>query len=298
MASRLSVGRKVSKSAKSSMNGLLAPHKIAHGPEEYPRVEVGRGLTVQLMLVTPEIAAEMLQKLGKKQRSQKQMHLKAIMDDMAAGRFRLNGETIIFAADGTLIDGQHRLTSCVKMGVSFWTLVVRGVPTENFTTIGSGAKRSGADALTALNYTNSRILAAAANLLCRYRDGVLSRERLVLSPTAIEAVMQDHPGLDTSARAVHRIAPLCHGAAAPAFCHYVLSQIDEDDASEFFDKLASLEGMKKGHPILSLAKRFIRGKHRPDNVVFMIFKAWNAWRQGKTLGNILVHEGERFPTPV
>lgn len=61
-------------------------------------------------VITPERAAEMLSK-NKSNRKINQANVRRIADDMLTGNYKLNGETIKFYADGTLADGQHRLTA-------------------------------------------------------------------------------------------------------------------------------------------------------------------------------------------
>lgn len=79
---------------------------------------------------------------------------------MQNGEWQLNGEAIVFAEGGRLIDGQHRLMACVYANVPFETLVVRGVQESVFTTIDKGRTRTHGDVLKISGITNSNQIAA------------------------------------------------------------------------------------------------------------------------------------------
>jgi hypothetical protein len=74
---------------------------------------------------------------------------------MAKREWRLNGETVKFADDGYLHDGQNRMMSCVRSGAPFTTHVIFGVPADSFDTIDTGKSRDGGDLLTSAGYTNT-----------------------------------------------------------------------------------------------------------------------------------------------
>src|SRR5215472_1800793 len=52
--------------------------------------------------------------------------------DMANGRWRLNGQGLIFDTDGKLVDGRHRLTAVAATGCTVQMLIVRGAKPEAF----------------------------------------------------------------------------------------------------------------------------------------------------------------------
>lgn len=59
----------------------------------------------------------------------------------------MNGETIVFGTSGSLLQGQHRLTACVRANVGFKTIIVRNVPDRVMYSIDRGKARSFADQL-------------------------------------------------------------------------------------------------------------------------------------------------------
>lgn len=81
---------------------------------------------------------------------------------MRRGEWKLNGETIVFADNGLLLNGQHRLHACIKAGREFDCFVVRGVPPSTFDTQDGGKPRSPSDALSIAGKKNYVKLSAGA----------------------------------------------------------------------------------------------------------------------------------------
>ncbi len=73
--------------------------------------------------------------------------------------WKLTGESVKFSKSGKLMDGYHRLTSCVRANTPFTTLVVFNV--DDNAPGDEGAPRGPADALTFAGYTRTNIRAAA-----------------------------------------------------------------------------------------------------------------------------------------
>lgn len=90
----------------------------------------GKEVTSTVMTITPEIAAQML-KLSKGNRRIDVRRVRNYAETMKAGKFTLNNDAICFNADGTLVNGHHRLTACIKCGIPFQALVNRNMPTNS-----------------------------------------------------------------------------------------------------------------------------------------------------------------------
>jgi hypothetical protein len=145
----------------------------------------------------------------------------AMARDMMAGKWRMNGDAIRVGADGTLFDGQHRLTACVQANVPFETLIVTGLSPEDRLTIDRGRPRTIGDALTMVQG-----VAGGKNVAATIRNLVIfAKQDLGASPTASEYVeiLELHPGiLDSVALATGA------GPARPALLaaiHYVGSKV-------------------------------------------------------------------------
>ncbi|MEJ7763905.1 MAG: hypothetical protein WKF86_00250 [Acidimicrobiales bacterium] len=100
--------------------------------------------------------------------------------DMAAGRWKMTGEAIKFDWNGTLRDGQHRLSAIVQSRVTLVVPVVRGLDPATQAFMDQGAARTASDALQLDGEKYPSILAAAAKLtlIRRLDQARASRERV------------------------------------------------------------------------------------------------------------------------
>lgn len=112
--------------------------------------------------ITPEAAAVMLQ-YAARNRPQKIKDIRRLSRAMIHRQFIANGETMVMACDGTLLDGQHRCLACVRCGVPFVTYVVFLPRTQDSTvmqTIDTGLVRTNADALAIYGASHVHLRAA------------------------------------------------------------------------------------------------------------------------------------------
>src|SRR5262245_49217746 len=92
--------------------------------------------------------------------------------DMASDDWGLNGATIIFASNGCILHGHHRLLAGVESGHSFRTHVVENVPHTAMKTIDTGVIRSMGDQLTIVGHSggSSSRLATALGVVWRWEQ--------------------------------------------------------------------------------------------------------------------------------
>lgn len=184
---------------------------------------------MQIMDVTPEMAAEWLKRNPMNRRIKKE-HLAQMVRDMKAGYWQFNGDAIRFDVDGNLIDGQHRLHSCVRSGVAFKTLVVRGLSSTVRDTIDSGAKRSNGDRFEMQGVPNGRHVAAMINQI-----GTLAfhEPRRVFTPSESDAIYRRHYAqIDISVKHANR-----SGAVPPVWLtslHFIGCYTGKEPLAEAF----------------------------------------------------------------
>jgi hypothetical protein len=94
--------------------------------------------------ITPQVAKAYLQK-NTSNRHIRESFVRYLANEMAAGRWKLTNQGIAFFKDGTLADGQHRLSAVVMSGSTVQMQVTRGMDTDAMPTIDTGVKRSIAD---------------------------------------------------------------------------------------------------------------------------------------------------------
>lgn len=120
--------------------------------------------------ITPDIARGYLQ-YNTYNRSLSNKAVDVLADQMQRGQWQMNGQAIIFADNGKLLDGQHRLYAIIKSGVAVETVVTRGISEEAFKTIDLTRGRSAGDIFTIAGVKNAKAIAAGLGRLALLEKG-------------------------------------------------------------------------------------------------------------------------------
>lgn len=268
-------------------------------------------------VITPEAASEMLScppATDIKQRRISDLHVDAMVRDIKNGEWVNNGESIIIAPSGFVLDGQHRLTAVVRSKTPIEATVVRGVPEYMLPKIGVGKKRSGADVLEMHGYKNAKMLASILQKLHRYYVlGLLSRDgrnENGLREYEYLSAVNKYPGaIQAASYAGNHHVKWLRGAIMGTMW-YITGEIDPNDRNDFFGSLISGEGLEQGSPILSLRERlfsialqketrgFSNTFYGESQTMALFVKAWNAYREGRLVKNLYFRNGEDFPRPI
>lgn len=268
--------------------------------------------TIQVETVTPEIAEQMLGK-NTHNRNMKAGNLKGMIADMKAGNWKFNGEPIKFAKDGTLLDGQHRLTAIVKSGIPQDMLIIRGLEKESQHTMDAGSMRSTSDALKLRGEKNYIPLAAGIKASVAWERGVRgfvgNASGGATRVTTSEALdyLEAHPECREYAQVAVKYKPHIAIPASALFLLWKLfSEIDPVDAHAFFERLANHDALS-GDPIYALDRALAEasrvGVRRSTGwKTAMAIKAWNKFRAGEQVQILRFTPGganpERFPEPI
>lgn len=277
-------------------------------PNQAPRqpilAAVPDGPVAQTVAVTPALAATWLQRNN----HNRNLRPRAVTDyarDMAAGTWRQNGEAIKFAHDGTLLDGQHRLTALIAANATVIMLIVTGLDPATQETMDAGRKRSTADAFGLRGEANAVILASVVKRVWQWDQGDY-RFSGNATPTTAEcaALLDEHPELRRSAEIAARVHQtfkyLPQSVVGTAHC--VFSRIDGAQAVWFFQRLGDGADLQLAHPILTLRTRAMseaadRRQLPPERHMAYLVRAWNAVREGRTLDRILQAPDAPMPMP-
>ena len=127
-------------------------------------------ITMKLERITPAIAEKYLRENTRNYRKIHKPTAKRYAEDMKAGRWETNGDTIVFDVNGVLKNGQHRLAAIVMSGVTVEIVVVRGVD-ENVEAYDMTYVRSAPQIANAKGLDVSKSALSAVNLLFFVRDG-------------------------------------------------------------------------------------------------------------------------------
>lgn len=151
-------------------------------------------------VITPTLAAVYLSRSGGS-RPLKRRRIEGLVSDIAAGRWVVNGEAIIFSDTGELIDGHHRLTAISKGNLAVQSLVVRNAPQASKATIDTGAARAAGDVLSINGVAQGRLVAAIVTVLVNLANGAPRS----VSPSHAEIVefVDRHPDIADAARAAY-----------------------------------------------------------------------------------------------
>lgn len=114
--------------------------------------------------VTPQMAAELLEK-NVKNRNVSKRQVAFLKNEILTGRFVFNGESIIIAEDGTLLDGQHRLIAVVEANLPIETVLIRDVPKEAQKTIDVGNSRTAANVMSMEDVKNPTAVATGIRMI-------------------------------------------------------------------------------------------------------------------------------------
>lgn len=260
-------------------------------------------LSFEIVTVTPDLAEKWLGK-NVKNRHISQRVVDKYAKAMAAGEWLLDGESIKFAVNGDLIDGQHRLKAVMESDRSISTFVVRGIPSVAQTVIDTGRARTAGDALGIAGFADSSNLAASARACILYEAGLLGMNSNVSHTATLTFVS----GNSMLAFAVARARTISRGSglrpAIAAMTFYELMKVDDEAAQEFFDRLADGVSLSSGSPILALRARLRTLKDErtalpPEALVSLVFRTWNAWRAKRSLASLpLYRQGELIACPV
>jgi hypothetical protein len=276
-----------------------------------PNIRESENVTIEKILITPEIASEMLNHNLRNRHIRRRLvdHYAEIME---RGEWLENGETIKFAKNGVLLDGQHRLLAIVLSGFSQNIIVVRGLDVESYTTIDIGAHRTGADFFKYEGELYSTLLNAALRLLWFYREyGNFSTQTRKPTFEQLYQLLNLESTIRDSVKEADRLNRKIRGVTPStlAVLHHLLSNIDELQANIFFEKLASGIGFNsETDPIYRLYERFhdvdlmkLTSKSANNMRAALLIKAWNAYRKNKPVKVLVWNHRkdtiEGFPIP-
>lgn len=286
------------------MTALSVAPDPAPAPLKPCRMQSASGVTYDLMLVTPDLAEQWLGKNVGNRRVRKAI-LNRYSRDIAAGRWRENGSSVVRARNGNLLDGQHRLHAIVQTGEPAWLLVVQNVDDVAQPTIDDGAKRTTADRLTFRDEVNSHTTAAVLRRVMMWEAGKAFNSG-AYQPTSQEQLeFLDGHG-DRLRAAVNAAVYYKKRKLLPpsiiGLCWYVFSGLDADGAQEFFDRLDDGANLAYNHPITVLRNKLIDLTREPgrvpeDTLLHYVVKTWNLYRAKKPAQVLRIGKTEQFPTP-
>lgn len=208
--------------------------------------------------------------------------------DMRAGRWPLNGETIIIADSGELNDGQHRLAAVIDANVTVPATLFFGAKRSTRITVDQGSAKGAAAYLRMKGVPYAEAAASVARMVLAFEDSNGTSLSTAVRFTATEVT--DRAERDAGIQeAINATAPFAHDAqpyglphSIIAFGSYIFSRDEEHDALEFLRQVALGENLRAGLPAYVLRSKLLNNRYTRDEKIELLFRAWNFTRRGTT----------------
>jgi hypothetical protein len=259
-----------------------------------------RNVRVSIERIGPDEAREYLLS-NTKNRNLNDQHARRLRDLMVAGDWWMNGETIIFGLDGTLLNGQHRLVAIVQAGVFVDVLVVRGIDEEAFRTLDGGRVRTTGEVLGIEGEKNANNVAAAVQALLSFVDAGgnvyhSSSHGRKATPSLTFRVLAAFPQIRDSVSAMKRntLFRNQHSYALHVLFSFVSPRVADDFACVLADGHHDI-----GRPFVVFRESLVRTPIRNDlrrAYAAKAIKAFNAEVSGDRPKMFKFNVGEEFPT--
>lgn len=244
--------------------------------------------------VSPYLAEEWLM-VNTINRKPSLSHIKKLASSMKNGKWRLNGETIIFSKCGRLIDGQHRLYAVIESGVTIKTDVRFGIDSDVMPTINEGKKRSAGDVYKMNGIPNYNTAAAAVKMVYQYDTGRFGSSgaatQNLSNPEALEWYGKN-PNMEEATilgvKLYNLGAKMVLSKSKFAGYYFIMSRIDESLSWKFCESLATGANLGIGSPIYKLRSELLRAsmdkRRRLTHKAIheLVVWTWNNIRDGKS----------------
>jgi hypothetical protein len=266
--------------------------------------------TPRVETITPKKAEEYL-KANTRNRRVRERTVDFYAEQMKNGEWMLNGDSIAFDEEGTLLNGQHRLMACARAGVNFQTIVVRGAHPDSFKTYDQNSVRTAGDIIGMEDFKYANRKAAAAKLLVCLEElekskGNIERPRLGTKRShghLLEVVIDHDELLHEGCLWMTRddAKAYCRPGATFVGVYTYLAKKNRTRADEFFQLLVSGENITRNHPVNRLRALLVSSMNDPNKkrkktwLIAVILKAWNAFMRDQDVKNLKFSESERWP---
>ena len=245
----------------------------------------------EVMTITPDLAREWTG-LNTRNRPVRYTKVAQYARDMRAGNWMLNGETVKIAADGTILDGQHRLYACIQAEMAFETVVIRGLAPEAQDTIDTGMARKFADQLTLRGEVNTPLLGAIARWALRWLRGVKMSGTTDQDPTHEEmlALLDADPRIREACVWAVAVRSRFKSVAGSVWgmAWLLFHGSDHLAAEVFLEKCLTGEDCPAGHPALAFRSRIWNAREAGERLttyeqLAYLIIAWNAFKEDRPL---------------
>jgi len=227
--------------------------------------------------------------------------------EIEAGRWVYNGESIIIANDGTLLDGQHRLLACVMANKAIDVELVEGISIGVMPTIDTGVARGSKDVFTIEGIPNANTVSSGVKAIL---DGVTTKKRhegsknIKISNTELLEFYKDKKDiLDVLAKFSTHLYNTGAKIMPPAqilSCIYLLqNESSDDNIYKFFRELITGVNLGGANTAQTLRTKLINDKISKStisitNKIYYVIKAFRLYNQDQDRNSIRIMNGEKI----
>ncbi|MCE7082810.1 hypothetical protein [Streptomyces sp. ST2-7A] len=268
----------------------------------------------KLVHVTPQLATQLLERNSSNRPVDKSL-VSLISNEIGNGNWQVTHQGI--ALDGPLdsgrvIDGQHRLHAIAKSSSPVPVLIFENVPSETFSVLDQGKRRSGGDVLALSGEKDTTLLAATVRHVHLFRispSGSWVGSSSRLSNAKILEIFSSQRERFTAAvsmgRTLGKEIGMIPTAASTAY-FLTTEAAPAARTEEWVEGLSTGANLGSDDPRLVLIRtiRSLRGgstaRRRTDTKgqVGLYIKAWNAWVAGRSVKVLRLQKGEKMPKPI
>jgi hypothetical protein len=253
--------------------------------------QVDGSVEAKMVLVTPEVAAELLLRNTHNRKSSAATEEKYARE-ISMSCWLPSSAGIGFDTSGVLIDGQTRLGAIVRSKRPAWLLIVTGLPAASQASIDRQRKRSLFDVLHLEGIATSRHEVQVATCLLRVTVG--KDDTQVVSDSDVKAAVENHRVAFAEVRkhfGEHNPRGFCR-AGVQAAC-VVAYELQPEKTIEFVKKLNSGENLIHNDPPMRLRKWLLEGSRyakggagQLDDFGRTIY-ALTAWLKGEKIDRLV-----------
>lgn len=250
--------------------------------------------------VGPERAKQLLSSYKVDYRKYRPTYAEGLARDMVGGHWNFDGSTVRIDDKGNLFDGQHRLNGVILSGEPQEFLFVAGIPTKAYDTTDTGLARTYGDTLRRRGFNNVSLRTALIKLIHRWESGKSLDDTRRMTNSELDAIGDKY--VDSINRAVSMAASTTKKVAMPsaiwAFCWWLLSRLDNEQAYTFMVSVAEGEMMRSGMPAYTLRERLKNDvssgiSHSRNEYAHYVFQAWNNFIAGEKLDRVVLPKGRQ-----
>lgn len=261
-------------------------------------------IAARLVTITPELAAQLIEKKNNHNRTVQQPRVDQYAEDMRRGDWRVNGEAIKISADGEVLDGQHRLLAVLEANRPIETLLITGLPVEAQESMDQGRARTFSDVLKLRGEKDYCVLAAAVRVVASYERSGIPLPGWAITPSnhQLSATLKRNPEIRDSCAFANKLRRGWLNVSSVAALHFLFSIADRESADDFFTRLMTGQNLTASDPIYVLRERLIAEHYSTDQrrlhfrvkAAFLV-KTWNAYQDGTTFARLVWNPGGAHP---